>query len=310
MRADALTSALMRFRHQRPQVAALPPLTPLPGFSLVGGAGCLAVELAERPGPRHLAPAARAHHCSSAVVLPLPTSQREAAVGTLRTFGAVGLVDGVLARIFSTAAPPMVFHLYRRPLALAWCETPDRDLRGQWRLAAGGDGAGVAPSLAGAVVSPQRRPGARANLLDGTPPRRGPGHGAPRGGRAVDGVGRFSASPGRHSSAELQARPRRCVLRASSRATSSAVGGTPAGDDACPFAPDVLPGLWRRRCRRSSSAGVALRAGGRGPGRRDDGRPQVVAVHAGELLQTMSSLCPRRWSAWMASVGPLPHRSR
>ena len=47
----------------------------------------------------------------------------------------------------------MVFHLYRqRPLAVVR-DCLDRDLRGQWRAAAlRGDGAEVAPQLAGAVV--------------------------------------------------------------------------------------------------------------------------------------------------------------
>ena len=112
-----LTSALMRFRHQRPQVAAAT-LTPLLGFSLVGvalGAWLLNWLSDQALGTLRLLLGLTI--ASSAVVSLLPTSQRER-LSARWTFGAVGLMGGVLGGMFSTAAPPMVFHLYRQPLAL------------------------------------------------------------------------------------------------------------------------------------------------------------------------------------------------
>jgi uncharacterized membrane protein YfcA len=113
-----LASALTRFARHRPQLdAAL--LKPLLGTSLLGV--CLGALLLNWMSDQALSLLRLLLGLTiglSALLLVLPTAQR-ATRSAGWTFGAVGLAGGVLGGLFSTAAPPMVFHLYRQPLSLA-----------------------------------------------------------------------------------------------------------------------------------------------------------------------------------------------
>ena len=192
-------------------------------------------------------------------------------------------MGGVLGGMFSTAAPPMqVFHLYRQPLALAnLCETLDRDLRGQWRLAVGGDGAESRLSCGGAVAQPRSGAlGARTNLLDGTPPSPWPEATVRRVvavllvlvGLSSAGLALFSllqalrcrvlARQPRHQLGRGQHAFHGAMSRPLPQMSFQAFGGSVAAE--------------------VHLAGVALGQVVGVQARRDDGRPQVVAVHAGE----------------------------
>lgn len=112
-----LASALVRFRHQRPQVEAAT-LGPLLGYSLVGVAlGAWLLNWLSDQALGLLRLLLGLTIAASALLSLLPASRRES-LSARWTFGAVGLMGGVLGGLFSTAAPPMVFHLYRQPLAL------------------------------------------------------------------------------------------------------------------------------------------------------------------------------------------------